>query len=673
MIRRRTPLLAPPRRTDGRKRLLDVDALGLCALLVSGMLILSTALTFADPNMRPVFGGAGLALVIESFCATVGFGVFYVGLARFISHGRYSELCVSLAFFAFSSAGLLYGTALPLALPDRPQAPELEVYGTLCTRLLGGLLLALSYFLADYRATRQQRTWRALLAIAILAEAVMAVGVGLYLVRDRLTPLAAASVRTGISGLSSIETSWALAMVLLYLAGAYAYYRSYRQSHDAVTGCLALGLIIASFSELHLMAYPLSYRATVTNGDLVRLVFYLVLLVGLSVEYMQSFLRLQAQHDELAALYRVATVPIASRDLSGAMAEICSTICASLQAERAAALLYDAEADALEVLPPPSQAHAPARLSPAQAGPAMTVIREAVAVRCPGGPQDAWLAPALGVSAVRHALLVPLRSEASCLGALAAANRKEGGFGPEEERLLSVMAVRTAMVIENTRLYDHVEAAAALGERAHLAREVHDGLAQSLSYLNLKLAKLLSYDSLPEPLSQELQEVKQASEASLAEARQSIAALRLGPTDEGRFMDTLQRYVEEFAEENGLAVSLVKGAGLPPTSPQVRAELLRIVQEALNNVRKHAQASSVRVVLTASPKGIGVRIQDDGQGFAYDETRLAEDRHFGLVGMRERAFCLGGELRVHSEPGKGTVVEVEVPAWTRREQCGQRE
>ena len=651
-----------------------IDFLGVFSLLVSGLLILVTGLVFAVPDLRLIPGGRELSLVIESFGAIVGLGVFYVGLARFVSDGRYSELCISLAFFAFFAASTVYGVAFPMVKPDFSHAEELRTYGLLSTRLFGGLLLVLGYFLADYQAPRKARAYRSLTATAWLAEAGLAIGLLLYLVRDRLPPLSTIS-RTTAGAFSSPEVTLHLAIVLTLLSGAFAYYLAYRQSQDAVTGCLSLGLIIGAFGELHLASAPVSYRDAVTSGDLVRLLSNVVLLAGLSIDYLQSFVRLQAQHSELAALYRMATVPVSSRNLVQALEDICATIRVSLQAEKAIALLYDTEADELEVLPPPDGEPGQSRLSSRQAAPAMTVLRNGRPLICPGGPSGGWLAPIVGLpaSSIRQALLVPLRIEGRSIGVLVAANRLEEGFGAEEEHLLTVMALRTAMIIENTRLYDHVEAAAALDERASLAREVHDGLAQSLSFLNLKLGQVLSRGGLPPQEYGELKEIKRVGETALAEARQSIAALRTGPSREESFFDTLRRYAEDFGEDHDLEVVVTREEGVPPLRPQVRVELLRIVQEALNNVRKHAHASRVELTLAPTPDGLIVRVRDDGQGFADDAAPPGQGQHYGLVGMRERAERLGGRLKLQSEPGEGTVVEVEVPAPSRGAATEERE
>jgi signal transduction histidine kinase len=118
------------------------------------------------------------------------------------------------------------------------------------------------------------------------------------------------------------------------------------------------------------------------------------------------------------------------------------------------------------------------------------------------------------------------------------------------------------------------------------------------------------------------------------------------------------QYVEEFGRVSSLEVELHPDEHLPEVGPKVRVELLRIVQESLNNVRKHAGATKVKVQLTSTPGHLVIRIEDNGKGF--DPGRTPEG-HFGVAIMRERAESVGGTFKVSSNAGKGTHVEVSAP------------
>ena len=196
---------------------------------------------------------------------------------------------------------------------------------------------------------------------------------------------------------------------------------------------------------------------------------------------------------------------------------------------------------------------------------------------------------------------------------------------------------------------------ATLEERARLARELHDGLAQDLWFAKLKHERLLA--QVP-PDSRDLAaEVAQALDAALAEAKQAMATMRADDRDQP-LSELLVDTVDDFGLRSGLRTE-VSAADLPTAlPPRTQAELLRILQEALTNVRKHADATVVRVRAEVNGGRLALHITDNGRGFRPEET---SGDGLGLQGMRERARLMGGELRVMSEPSGGTEVELSVP------------
>jgi signal transduction histidine kinase len=197
---------------------------------------------------------------------------------------------------------------------------------------------------------------------------------------------------------------------------------------------------------------------------------------------------------------------------------------------------------------------------------------------------------------------------------------------------------------------------ALLEERGRLAREVHDGLAQDLWYARLKLGRLAQM--VPEGEPRELAEdVMNGIDSGIADARQTVMAMRAGSTD-APLLELLQRYADDFGDRFALDVRF-ESAGEPPELPaRVQAEILRIAQEALNNVRKHADATVVRVGVSAGEDGLTIRVIDNGKGFEPDRST----RGFGLVGMRERAGLIGARLKIESAPSDGTRVTLSVPS-----------
>jgi signal transduction histidine kinase len=194
-------------------------------------------------------------------------------------------------------------------------------------------------------------------------------------------------------------------------------------------------------------------------------------------------------------------------------------------------------------------------------------------------------------------------------------------------------------------------------ERRRLAGEIHDGISQRLVSLWYHL--LAAEDAIgdADALRRELAQAKELSTAALAEARAAITGLRPFVLDDlglGPGLESLGRSL------GGVEVEVdVEPVDLPG---HVEVALYRIAQEALQNVVKHAGATSVLVRLAPSDDGVRLVVTDDGHGFDEDILDGAEDRHsYGLVGIRERAELIGASLTITSRPGTGTTVEVIVP------------
>ena len=203
---------------------------------------------------------------------------------------------------------------------------------------------------------------------------------------------------------------------------------------------------------------------------------------------------------------------------------------------------------------------------------------------------------------------------------------------------------------------------AILEERDRLAREMHDSLGQVLSYLSLRLmtTEQLLAEGQAEEARAALGKMEAAVEAAVADVRQSILSLRTGP--EGGLVPALHEYLAKFGDLAGLQteVAVADGEDLP-LDPVAQLQLLRIVQEALTNVRKHAQASRARLTLERQGDGIVVMVEDDGKGFDPQAVKRDRGQRFGLLTMEERAQAIGGVLRVDSASGQGTRVTLRVP------------
>ncbi len=201
---------------------------------------------------------------------------------------------------------------------------------------------------------------------------------------------------------------------------------------------------------------------------------------------------------------------------------------------------------------------------------------------------------------------------------------------------------------------------AALEERARLARELHDGLAQDLWLAKLRAGELANVPDLPLATRRMVRDVGAAIDIGLGEARQAVVALR-SPTEGGlSFCNLVRRTVEDDGDRFGLRVEFAcDGDQEAHIEPRTQAEILRIVQEAMTNVARHAQATVVGVRLGIRGNRVTLRVVDNGRGF--DVSRVADDA-FGLASMRERAALIGGRLRIASRAGMGTGVVLSAPS-----------
>jgi signal transduction histidine kinase len=228
-----------------------------------------------------------------------------------------------------------------------------------------------------------------------------------------------------------------------------------------------------------------------------------------------------------------------------------------------------------------------------------------------------------------------------------------GAIADQRSDLRALRSAYTAL--DRMRVNDAERAA--LEERARLAREIHDGLAQHLWFAKLKFERLAGgLSEADQPLAAE---VTQALDAAIVEAREALVTMRASVTEDVPFADMLQRTIDDFEDRSGLRVELSMPTGLPAAlAPRVQVELLRIVSEALTNVHKHADATTVRIAAEVGAGELLITITDNGHGFVPDE---GFDHGLGLRGMRERARLISGNLLVMSELSGGTTVEMRVP------------
>ncbi|WP_024799673.1 sensor histidine kinase [Nocardia sp. BMG51109] len=195
-------------------------------------------------------------------------------------------------------------------------------------------------------------------------------------------------------------------------------------------------------------------------------------------------------------------------------------------------------------------------------------------------------------------------------------------------------------------------------ERTRLARDIHDTLAQGFtSIVALTQAVERELDTDAAAARRHIALIGDTARENLTEARTMVVTLTPPALAEGSLVDLLRQLADKLASEAGTAVTFSASDDLPPLGTAAEVVLLRAAQEAITNVRKHSDASAVRVEVTATAVRVRLSVADNGIGFSIDEVGTG----FGLRGMRDRAEQIGGSMTVNSRPDTGTTVCVEVP------------
>lgn len=221
-------------------------------------------------------------------------------------------------------------------------------------------------------------------------------------------------------------------------------------------------------------------------------------------------------------------------------------------------------------------------------------------------------------------------------------------------------AMLRARLVENLAAREQAEAT--LRERDRIARELHDSLAQVLGVTHLRLRATASRPELAgaEAVRVELDDLADLVHDAYADVREAILGLREAARQDRTLLESLEASVATFTRLSGVDASFHAPPASPELTPEAEAQTLRIVQEALTNIRKHAGARRVEVRVAASGATTVFSVQDDGKGF--DPAASRGQDHFGLSAMRDRADSVRGRLEVASRPGAGTRVTLTLPA-----------
>ena len=259
---------------------------------------------------------------------------------------------------------------------------------------------------------------------------------------------------------------------------------------------------------------------------------------------------------------------------------------------------------------------------------------------------------------------VPLKSKNTVIGVIILATLSRKRFTPEDTQLLLSIGNQIAVAIENARLHEKVQGMAALEERERIAREIHDGFAQVLSYVNTKTqaARQVLASGQQAQAEAYLKELEDIARDAYADVREAILGLRSTDVLQKGIIPTLKEYVLRFSQLSNVKTELEVSDGAVQSLPATtELQIIRIIQESLTNVRKHARASHAWVRISSKDGHTEIVIEDDGQGFDPSRVKRENWPRFGLQTMRERTESVRGSLDIISAPGRGTKVILTVP------------
>ena len=363
----------------------------------------------------------------------------------------------------------------------------------------------------------------------------------------------------------------------------------------------------------------------------------------------------QRRSRDLVSLYRVDQSIRAERNMDRLLERILSQMAERSGAEAQAAYLVD-EDDTLRLVWGQDFEGAVFHGGVVSSF-ARKVALERKPLRTSGGSDDAIFREAVSQ------IGLPMQSEDRLEGVIVLAYRQKLGLDNARLPLLALLANQATLAVRNARAYLYSEELAIGEERNRIAREIHDGVAQSLAFtaLKLDLAERL-VDKDPSKAVSEIQLSKQTLREQIREVRRSIFALR--PIDLERFglLETVRKYVQDFGEQNNLRTHLQLEGDIK-LAPSDEAITFRILQESLNNVAKHAKAGNVWVCLESGEQGATLTVRDDGVGFDPQTVagKVSSVGGLGLTQMRERMESRGGRYGLFSAVGAGTTVQASLP------------
>jgi two-component system sensor histidine kinase DegS len=270
--------------------------------------------------------------------------------------------------------------------------------------------------------------------------------------------------------------------------------------------------------------------------------------------------------------------------------------------------------------------------------------------------------------------VLPLFERNSYLGAIIIAGKSGVNLSLDEEDLLATIANQVASAVARARLHEnlredeivhrrllHQTITAQESERRRLAAEIHDSIVQSLVGVSYRLQAVEKQiaETEGDELLAEVKLLKEQLNSNIRELRDLLLGLRPPMLDDMGLIKAVEMHLKNFGIRNGVQYSFQPPDTFPTLTRDAQINLFRIVQEALNNIEKHAGASHVTIEVDTTPQKVYLTIRDDGKGFPH--RGRGKPRNLGIASMSERTELLGGKLDIKSEADRGTMISVEVP------------
>ncbi len=255
----------------------------------------------------------------------------------------------------------------------------------------------------------------------------------------------------------------------------------------------------------------------------------------------------------------------------------------------------------------------------------------------------------------RSVLATALRAHDRVVGLVSIEHHDADAYTEEDASLIAGLASSLALAVDNARWFSRLHTLGAEAERARIARDLHDNVAQSLAYVGFELDRLATAQEDPE-----LRELQQVVRGVVADLRETLYQLRATVSENQDLVEVARDYITRWSSRTGIDSEFSPRTGGRRVPLQVEQELWRILQESLTNVERHADASHAWITWRIGEGQAQLEIRDDGRGM---KTDTGARERYGLVGIRERADAVGAQVTLASQPDCGTtvLVELEVP------------